>query len=484
MVLNLVIEQLLTTNNISQEDVFYVLEKLSERRIDYGDIYFQSSHQESWILENKIIKNGFYHMDEGVGIRAISGEKTGFSYSNKITIDSLQLSSKAARCIVNEKVNSKKPILLSNNLPTNYSLYESLNPLNTISSKDKVELLHRIDQIARSTDSRVQEVNANLSAIYEQILVAGTDDTLAADIRPLVYLTIKVQVEHNGKRESGFSGGGARKGYDFFLNEENGEINVDILTREAVRIALINLFAISAPVGTLPVVLGSGWPGVLLHEAIGHGLEGDFNRYGTSIFSNKIGHTIASELCTVVDDGTIKGRRGSLIIDDEGVPGQYNVLIKNGVLISYMQDKLNAKLIGTKPTGNGRRESYSHLPMPRMTNTYMLAGKSTPKEIIESVEYGFYALNLSGGEVDITSGKFVFSTSEAYLIENGKVTKSVKGATLIGSGIEAMQQISMVGNDLSLDKGIGNCIKNGQSVPVGVGQPTLKLNKFTVGGLS
>jgi TldD protein len=314
------------------------------------------------------------------------------------------------------------------------------------------------------------------------VLVAATDGTLAADVRPLVRLSVSVLVEQDGRRERGSSGGGARCGYDYFLQLENGEVRADAYARDAVRMAVLNLGAVAAPAGSMPVVLGAGWPGVLLHEAVGHGLEGDFNRRGTSVFSGQMGKLVASSLCTVVDDGTMPDRRGSLAIDDEGVPGQYNVLIENGILKGYLQDKLNARLMGVAPTGNGRRESYAHLPMPRMTNTYMLPGQSTPEEIISSVEYGIYAPNFGGGQVDITSGKFVFSTSEAYLIEKGRVTTPVKGATLIGSGIEAMQQISMVGNDLALDKGVGVCGKDGQSVPVGVGQPTLKLDSLTVGG--
>ena len=351
-----------------------------------------------------------------------------------------------------------------------------------MSREEKLDILRRVDKTARAADKRVQEVSASLTGVYELILVAATDGTLAADVRPLVRLSVSVLVEEDGKRERGASGGGGRFGYDYFLASQDGDVRADVWAREAVRMALVNLTAVAAPAGMLPVVLGAGWPGVLLHEAVGHGLEGDFNRRGTSVFSGHMGELVASELCTVVDDGTIANRRGSVAIDDEGTPGQYNVLIENGILKGYMQDKLNARLMGVAPTGNGRRESYAHLPMPRMTNTYMLAGKSTPQEIIESVDYGIYAPNFGGGQVDITSGKFVFSTSEAYLIEKGKVTKAVKGATLIGSGIEAMQQISMVGNDLKLDSGVGVCGKEGQSVPVGVGQPTLKVDKLTVGG--
>ncbi len=362
------------------------------------------------------------------------------------------------------------------------SLYTSLDPLQSMSREEKLDILRRVDRVARAEDKRVQEVSASLTGVYELILVAATDGTLAADVRPLVRLSVSVLVEDDGKRERGASGGGGRFGYDWFLADVDGDVRADAWAREAVRMALVNLSAVAAPAGMLPVVLGAGWPGVLLHEAVGHGLEGDFNRRGTSVFSGQMGQLVASELCTIVDDGTMIDRRGSVAIDDEGTPGQYNVLIENGVLKGYMQDKLNARLMGVKPTGNGRRESYAHLPMPRMTNTYMLAGKSTPQEIIESVDYGIFAPNFGGGQVDITSGKFVFSTSEAYLIEKGKVTKAVKGATLIGSGIEAMQQVSMVGNDLKLDSGVGVCGKEGQSLPVGVGQPTLKVDGLTVGG--
>ena len=479
MSLNLVSEQLLTANNISHSDLFSILGQLSERKLDYADLYFQASYHESWVLEDSIIKDGSYNIDQGVGVRAVSGEKTGFAYADQLTLNALQQSATAARSIVREQGNGRSHTL---GAVLHRPLYPALDPLQSLSREDKIALLHRVDSAARAADPRVQEVSASLTGVYELVLVAATDGTLATDVRPLVRLSVSVQVDDNGKRERGSSGGGGRSGYEFFLADENGEVRAEAWAREAVRMALVNLSAVAAPAGTIPVVLGAGWPGVLLHEAVGHGLEGDFNRRGTSVFSGQLGQQVASELCTVVDDGTIEGLRGSLAIDDEGVPGQYNVLIENGILKGYMQDKLNARLMGVAPTGNGRRESYAHLPMPRMTNTYMLAGKSTPEDIIASVEYGLYAPNFGGGQVDITSGKFVFSTSEAYLIENGKVTKPVKGATLIGSGIEAMQQISMVGNDLALDKGVGVCGKEGQSLPVGVGQPTLKLDKITVGG--
>ncbi|TYL41770.1 metalloprotease TldD [Dickeya chrysanthemi] len=479
MSLTFVSEQLLTANKLSHQDLQSILGSLSERRLDYADLYFQSSYHESWVLEDRIIKDGSYHIDQGVGIRAISGEKTGFAYADQITLNALQQSAQAARSIVREQGNGAVKTL--GEVP-HRGLYPQANPLDSLSREEKIALLQRVDATARAADSRVQEVTASLTGVYELILVAATDGTLAADVRPLVRLSVSVLVEENGRRERGSSGGGARTGYDYFWQQAEGEVRAEAWAKEAVRMALVNLSAVAAPAGPMPVVLGAGWPGVLLHEAVGHGLEGDFNRRGTSVFSGQVGKLVASELCTVVDDGTLEGRRGSLAIDDEGVPGQYNVLIENGILKGYMQDKLNARLMGVAPTGNGRRESYAHLPMPRMTNTYMLAGKSTPEEIIASVEYGLYAPNFGGGQVDITSGKFVFSTSEAYLIENGRVTKPVKGATLIGSGIEAMQQISMVGNDLALDRGVGVCGKEGQSLPVGVGQPTLKLDSITVGG--
>ncbi|EGT3610684.1 metalloprotease TldD [Morganella morganii] len=470
---------LLTAHDLDEQDLFSVLTQLADRHIDYGDLYFQSSFHEAWVLEDKIIKNGSYNIDQGVGIRAVSGEKTGFAYADQISLTALQQSASAARSIVREQGNGKVQSLHRVN---NTALYAALDPLRAMPREEKIALLHRLDRVARAEDPRVQEVNASLTGVYEEVLVAATDGTLATDIRPLVRLSVSVLVEEDGKREYGGSGGGGRFGYEYFLGTEDGEIRADHFAREAVRMALVNLSAVAAPAGSMPVVLGAGWPGVLLHEAVGHGLEGDFNRRGASVFSGKIGQQVTSSLCTIVDDGTIGDRRGSLAIDDEGVPGQYNVLIENGILKGYMQDKLNARLMGVDPTGNGRRESYAHLPMPRMTNTYMLAGETSPEEIIASVKNGLYAPNFGGGQVDITSGKFVFSTSEAYLIENGKITKPVKGATLIGSGIEAMQQVSMVGNDLKLDKGVGVCGKEGQSVPVGVGQPTLKLDSITVGG--
>ncbi|WP_342221765.1 metalloprotease TldD [Candidatus Fukatsuia endosymbiont of Tuberolachnus salignus] len=479
MSLTFVSEQLLAAHKLNHQDLFSVLEQLNQRHLDYADLYFQSCYHEAWVIEDSIIKEGSYHIDQGVGVRAVSGEKTGFAYADQITLNALQQSAQAARSVVSDNGNSKVHQLRE---IVHCRRYPLLNPLESLSREDKIALLHRVDKTAREEDHRVQEVSASLTGVYELILVAATDGTLAADVRPLVRLSVSVLIEENGKRERGASGGGGRCGYDYFLTSIDGEVRADVFAKEAVRIALVNLSAIAAPAGTMPVILGAGWPGVLLHEAVGHGLEGDFNRRGSSVFSGQMGELVASPCCTVVDNGTLANRRGSLSIDDEGVLGQYNVLIENGILKGYMQDKLNARLMGVAPTGNGRRESYAHLPMPRMTNTYMLAGTSTPEEIIASVKHGLYAPNFSGGQVDITSGKFVFSTSEAYLIKEGRITDAVKGATLIGSGIEAMKQISMVGNDLALDKGVGVCGKEGQSVPVGVGQPTLKLDNLTVGG--
>lgn len=479
MNLSFVSERLLASNGLAQTDLLAVLSHLQARCIDYGDIYLQSSYHEAWVLEDSIIKEGSYHIDQGVGIRAIQGEKTGFAYADQISLSALEKSALAARGIVKEPQSTTIKTLQAIDYPPRYP---QLNPLDSLSREDKIALLHQIDGYARAQDSRVKEVNASLTAVYELVLIAATDGTLAADVRPLVRLSVSCLVEENGKRERGNAGGGSRAGYDYFLQDEQGQSRAQAFAAEAVRMALINLAAVAAPAGSMPVVLGAGWPGVLLHEAVGHGLEGDFNRRQTSVFSGKLGQSVTSPLCTIVDDGTLINRRGSLAIDDEGVPGQYNVLIENGILKNYLQDKLNARLMGLSPTGNARRESYAHLPMPRMTNTYLLAGQSSVDEIISSVDYGLYAPNFAGGQVDITSGKFVFSTSEAYLIEKGRITTPVKGATLIGSGIEAMQQVSMVGNDLALDNGVGVCGKEGQSVPVGVGQPTLKLDKITVGG--
>ncbi|QCI17212.1 metalloprotease TldD [Buchnera aphidicola (Aphis helianthi)] len=482
MTLELVSEALLTINKISRHDLSEILEDMSIHGLDYGDLYFQSRICETWSLENRIIKEGSYHIDQGVGIRAISGEKTGFSYTDQISIESIRKSAQIAKGIIDskkKKINTK--IFTENN---KHSFYDILNPLKKFNSIEKTNLLYRVDHIARNFDHRVVQVHANLNGSYEKILIVSTDGKLATDIRPLVEFSVSVIVEENGKIERGKSGGGSRTNYNFFLDKDDflEEIRIDYWTKEAVRIALLNLSSKEAPCGTFPVVLGSGWPGVLLHEAVGHGLEGDFNRKGTSAFTNMIGEKVASELCTVIDDGTIKNQRGSLNIDDEGVFGKYNILIENGILKKYMQDKLNARLMGVESTGNGRRESYSHLPMPRMTNTYMLSGVSKIEDIIKSVDYGIYAVNFSGGQVDITSGQFVFSTAEAYLIKKGKICTPIKNTTLIGSGVEVMQKISMVGNDLKMDQGMGMCGKEGQNIPVGIGQPSMKIDKLTIGG--
>ncbi|MCO6544330.1 MAG: metalloprotease TldD [Gilliamella sp.] len=481
MIVTQVSERLLNPNNLSQQDLSHLLDMLSSRKIDFGDLYFLSGYYENWLLEDGIIKNASFHRDQGVGVRAIVGEKTGFAYTDQLSLARLEQSILAANSIT--KIQTPIKVTPFKFVQT-VSIYSSINPINSFSKEQKIELLQQIDYLARSIDPRVIEVSASLTGSYEDILIAATDGTLKADIRPLVRLSVSVLVEKEGRRERGSSGGGGRFGYEYFLtiNPKTSESYADSYAREAVRQALVSLSAKAAPAGTMPVVLGAGWPGVLLHEAVGHGLEGDFNRKNSSVFSGKIGEQVTSEVCTIVDDGTIENRRGSLSIDDEGTPSQKTVLIENGILKGYMFDKLNAKLMNTYSTGNGRREGYAYLPMPRMTNTYMLAGNSSFDDIISSVDYGLYAPNFAGGQVDITSGKFVFSTSEAYLIEKGKIKTPVKGATLIGSGIETMQQISMVGNDLALDSGVGVCGKAGQSVPVGVGQPTLKVDNLTVGG--
>uniref|UniRef100_UPI003568D33D metalloprotease TldD n=2 Tax=Pseudomonas TaxID=286 RepID=UPI003568D33D len=418
---------------------------------------------------------GSFNLDQGVGVRAQSGEKTGFAYSNAITAEALTQAARAARSIARAGQNARVQAFSS---PQVTALYAPENPLDVIGRAQKVELLKQIDVATRALDSRIKQVTVSLAGVWDRILVVAQDGGLGVDIRPLVRFNVSVIVEQNGRRERGSHGGGGRSDYRYFMTEDRAMG----YAREALRQALVNLEAIPAPAGTLPVVMGAGWSGVLLHEAVGHGLEGDFNRKGSSAYSGRMGEKVASSLCTIVDDGTLVGRRGSLSVDDEGTPTQCTTLIENGVLKGYMQDKLNARLMGVARTGNGRRESYAHLPMPRMTNTYMLAGESDPEEIIRSVKKGIYCANLGGGQVDITSGKFVFSTSEAYLIEDGKITAPVKGATLIGNGPEAMSRVSMVGNDLALDSGVGTCGKDGQSVPVGVGQPTLKIDAITVGG--
>jgi TldD protein len=464
-------------NGIQDSDIQHIMNRLLSSPVDAADIYFQSSHSESWVLEGGIIKEGSHSIEQGAGVRAVSGEKTGFAYSDRIELSTLLEAANNVKAIVRQGQDAHIGLTHAANIA---SYYAPLNPLKSLTDQQKIELLKKVDSETRKLDSRIEEVIVSLGGVHESILVANQDGSLAADVRPLVRMNVSVIVVENGKREQGSMGGGGRCDYGYFIDLDRALS----YGREAVRQALVNLEAGEAPAGNMTVVLGSGWPGILLHEAIGHGLEGDFNRKGTSAFSGRVGERVASDLCTVVDDGTLQGRRGSLSIDDEGTPTAQTVLIENGILKGYMQDKLNARLMGVKPTGNGRRESYAHLPMPRMTNTYMLAGKHDPEEIIKSVKKGLYAKNFAGGQVDITSGKFVFSASEAYLIENGKITRPVKGATLIGNGPDVLTKVSMVGTDLELDSGVGTCGKDGQSVPVGVGQPTLKIDGLTVGGTS
>jgi TldD protein len=443
--------------------------------VDFGDLYFEHSRRESWTVEDGIVKDGAHSIEQGVGVRAISGEKSGFAYSDDIRVDALLESASAARAISRDgssgSAGQRVPV-------AGRELYLPIDPVDGLSPEKKIAVLREIDAYIRAADPRVQQVIVSLAGGVDTVLVARSDGVLAGDVRPLVRFNVQVIVEQDGRRESGYSGGGGRYGYDELFSAGRPQA----IAKEALRQALVNLEAVDAPAGTMPVVLGSGWPGVLLHEAVGHGLEGDFNRKGVSVYAGRIGERVAAPGVTIVDDGTMAGRRGSLNIDDEGTPTQYNTLIEDGILRGYMQDSLNARLMGVAPTGNGRRESFAHLPMPRMTNTYMLAGNYDPAEIIASVSKGLYAPNFGGGQVDITSGKFVFSASEAYLIENGKITRPVKGATLIGNGPETMTRVSMVGRDLRLDEGVGICGKDGQSVPVGVGQPTLKIDAMTVGG--
>ena len=473
--LDLAREQLLSPGGITEHDLTCTLDSMLTHAIDSADLYFQASRFESWMLEDGIVKEGGHNIERGVGVRAVSGEKTGFAYSDEIVLPAITQAANAARSIA---AHGRQGKVRAWQRAQGKVLYPALNPLGTLSEQDKIQLLHAADAEARRVDPRVKQVIVSLASEHDVFLIAASDGTLAADVRPLVRMNVTVTVEQNGRREQSSSGGGGRFGLQYFVENGRGLA----FAREAVRSALVNLDAVDAPAGTMQVVLGPGWPGVLLHEAIGHGLEGDFNRKGSSAFAGRIGQRVADEQCTVVDDGTLASRRGSLNIDDEGTPTQCTVLIENGILKEYMQDKLNAGLSKSKLTGNGRRESYAHVPLPRMTNTYMLAGKYDPQEIIASVQNGLYAVNFGGGQVDITSGKFVFSASEAYLIENGKVTRPVKGATLIGNGPDVLTRVSMVGNDLKLDEGVGTCGKEGQSIPVGVGQPTLRVDSLTVGG--
>lgn len=476
---NIVEQELLVQSQLDQGFLQQTLNRIVDRNVDFADLYFQSSQHESWMLEDGIVKEGSYNIEQGVGVRAITGEKTGFAYSDDISAMAITKAADAAKGIALANRNGSVKAFST---VSHTKIFDGIDPLGSLSQEQKINLMHEVEAHARAVDKRVSQVIVSLSGVYEKVLVAATDGTYATDIRPLVRLNCSVLVEDNGKRERGSSGGGARTDYSYFFEAEGDKARYLHYAEEAVRQALVNLVAIAAPAGTFPVVLGAGWPGVLLHEAVGHGLEGDFNRKGSSAFSGLVGEQVASELCTIVDDGTLANRRGSLNIDDEGTPAKYNVLIEKGILKGYMQDKHNAKLMGVEPTGNGRRESYAHLPMPRMTNTYMLPGEHDPKDIIKSVKKGIYAPNFAGGQVDITSGKFVFTSAEAYLIEDGEITSPVKGATLIGSGPESMKKVSMVGNDLSLDAGVGVCGKDGQSVPVGVGQPTLKIDEMTIGG--
>ena len=475
-----VVDSLLTQSGLDKQKVTGLLELILDYKNDFADLYFQLSQHESWVLEDGIIKDGSYNIERGVGVRAVSGEKTGFAYSDEISTQTLTDACKAARSIAKQGGTSKVNAFTDAH---SKAMYTASNPLLKMPDSEKVDLLRMVDAYVRQQAPNVSQVSVSLTGVYEEILVAASDGTFATDIRPLIRLNCSVLLEQDSKRERGSSGAGGRRTYDFFLQDvSQNKPRYQQIADEALHMAKVNLQAIPAPAGTMPVVLGSGWPGVLLHEAVGHGLEGDFNRKGASTFSGKMGQQVASKGVTVIDDGTMEDRRGSLSIDDEGTPTKRNVLIEDGILTGYMQDKHNAGLMGVAPTGNGRRESYAHLPMPRMTNTFMLGGEHTPEAIISSVENGIYAPNFGGGQVDITSGKFVFSTSEAYLIQNGKVTQAIKGATLIGSGPESMQKISMIGNDLSIDAGVGVCGKDGQSVPVGVGQPTLKIDEMTVGG--
>jgi len=447
---------------------------LAARKVDYADLYFQYSRFEGWSLEEGIVKSGSFNIEQGVGVRAISGERTAFAYSDEISFNALQDAARATRAIA---AAGQARRIKSNQSSLPVPLYLAIDPTASLGSADKVALLEKLERKCRALDPRVTQVMASLGGEYEVVLIARADGGIAADVRPLVRLSVQVIAEQNGRRETGSAGGGGRGDYSHFT-----EARLDEYARHAVSQALTNLEARPAPAGTMTVVLGPGWPGVLLHEAVGHGLEGDFNRKGSSAFAGRMGQRVAAPGVTVVDDGTLPGRRGSLTVDDEGNPTQRTVLIEDGVLRGYMQDSLNARLMKMPLTGNARRESFAHVTLPRMTNTYMLAGSHDPKEIIASVRKGLYATNFGGGQVDITNGKFVFSAAEAYLIEDGKVTHPVKGATLIGNGPDALTRVSMIGNDLALDSGIGTCGKEGQSVPVGVGQPTLKIEGLTVGG--
>jgi TldD protein len=467
--------QLLDPTGLDQSDIESTISRLAGGAIDFGELYFQRRVREAWSLEDGTVKTGSWDVDQGVGVRAIAGAGTGFAYADAITLPALIDAADSARAISRQASRGQVRLAPAIQTPERYL---TADPTREGQSADRVELLRTIDAYVRSLDPRVSQVSVNIAGSHEAILVAASDGTLAGDVRPLVRLDIRVLMEEGDRREQGFAGGGGR----YRLAELMAPDFWQRQAREAVRQAEVNLRAEDAPAGHMTVVLGPGWPGVLLHEAIGHGLEGDFNRKGISAFSNRIGEQVASAECTIVDDGTLADRRGSLAIDDEGTPAGSTTLIENGRLVGYMQDKLNARLMGVEPTGNGRRESFAHLPMPRMTNTYMLPGQHDPGEILASVDDGIYAVNFNGGQVDITSGKFVFAASEAYRVKNGKVGAPIKGATLIGNGPDVLTRVGMVGNDLALDSGVGVCGKEGQSVPVGVGQPTLRIDGLTVGG--
>ena len=467
---------LLEPFGLDETDLAKTLAEIKAHKVDEADLYFQYTRSEGWSLEEGIVKTGSFSIDQGVGVRAVSGEKTAFAYSDDISKASLMDAARTVRTIGAAAKGSRVKVP-TRKVASSRSLYGGLDPISSLNSTEKVELLGRVEQMARAKDPRVIQVMAGLASEYDVVMVVRADGTLAADVRPLVRLSVTVIAEQNGRREVGSAGGGGRFGLDHF-DDALAQSYVD----EAVQCALTNLDARPAPAGEMSVVLGSGWPGILLHEAIGHGLEGDFNRKGSSAFSGRIGQRVAAKGVTVLDDGTIPDRRGSLNVDDEGNPSQSNVLIEDGILKGYIQDNMNARLMGVKPTGNGRRESYAHVPMPRMTNTYMLGGDKSPEEIVSSLKKGLYAVNFGGGQVDITSGKFVFSTSLAYWVENGKIQYPVKGATLVGNGPDALTRVSLIGNDMKLDPGVGTCGKEGQSVPVGVGQPTLRIDGLTVGG--
>ena len=467
-------QHLLTPNNLSVASLEQVFARLHAHRVDYADLYFQYHRTEAWSLEEGIVKSGSFNIDQGVGVRAISGEKTAFAYSDEISLPALLGAADATRAIAAAGGQGRTAIRPSTDAVARYA---AIDPFASLGDTAKVALLERLEGFARAEDPRVEQVMAHLVGSWETVLVARDDGHLAADVRPLVRVSVSVVMADGGRREQGSAGGGGRFDYAHFDDARLREY-----ARAAVHQASVNMAAEAAPAGTMTVVLGSGWPGILLHEAIGHGLEGDFNRKGSSAFSGRMGQQVAARGVTVVDDGTLADRRGSLSIDDEGNPTQCTPLIEDGKLTGYMQDMLNARLMGMAPTGNGRRESFAHLPLPRMTNTYMQNGAHDPQEIIASVKRGLYAVNFGGGQVDITSGKFVFSTAEAYLIEDGKVTRPVKGATLIGNGPDVLTRVAMIGNDMALDPGVGTCGKDGQSVPVGVGQPTLRINELTVGG--